>query len=116
LLEKTGKTAGGEERHDLAVVETATGAVHVLAPAQVSGVDAAGSKYAGWLRSPHGRGNDQISFVTPLSADKPAAKVEDKGYYDLGLYQLTADFQLKPIRTLSADWPVDAKPMLKLSK
>lgn len=116
LFEQQGKLPDGKSRDELAVLDLSNGAVHALAPAMVSGTDGAGNKSSGIVAFAAWRGNDQISFVTPLGADKPVAKEEDKSYYDLGLYQLTPAFELKLIRKLSGDWPSEQKPMLKPQK
>jgi len=116
LLEYTGKLPNGENADDLAVADAAAGQLHSLAPAKVSALDDQNNKTSGIAAFAAWRSSDQISFLSPLGADKPAGRKDNLARFDLGLYQLTADFQLKPIRPLSTDWPLEAKPFLKFAQ
>jgi hypothetical protein len=70
-----------------------------------------------WPVLPAWRGNDEIS----MASEKPVAVIEasDKSkrqYYDLVLYKLVDGNMLEPVKTLSAGWPNEMKPSLRIQE
>lgn len=100
LFEKiTPKTHASEEVHELAVMNRNGSSVRALCKAKVEDTP----------MLPTWRGNDQIVFTAlPDATTQPATNPQERP--DVVLYELTAEGQLQPIRTLSAGWPADMKP------
>ena len=118
MFEKMGKTPAGEDRDELAVVEAATGAVHVLGPARVSGASAAGNKANGLVAFAAWRGDDQISFVTPIGA-AATAKAAVVTIADMDSLEVETDVSESNLERVKKDQPceiqLDAFPNSRFS-
>ncbi|MGE5610986.1 MAG: hypothetical protein ACM359_17180 [Bacillota bacterium] len=114
LVEKILNPADKDKRQSkIAVIESATGSTHILADATVTLTDPAGNRHTGFPAYPAWRSNDELSFTSPIDPIKPIEQKDSRYYFNLALYRLTPDYQLKPLRTLSDPWPLEIKPSFK---
>ncbi len=112
LLQKlTRKEKDGDWRGELAVLELASGAQHVL---NNTAVESKGTiPESGVCAYPAWRTGDQISFYDVAMKSN---EIEDRICHDLVLFKLTPQWTLEPVRTLSKDWPPEIKPSFKKEK
>jgi len=113
LIVKLDKPAAANaQRADLAVVELATAAVHLLRDANTTVKEPPNAQYTGMPAFPAWRTSSEITFTAPVDPQKAPVEKDNRLHFDLVLYRLTPDFKLEPLRTLSEKWPTEMKPAL----
>ncbi len=110
LIEKLSREQGRDsERSELAVIETASGRLHVL---KIDGQPVT-LPPSGMGMYPNWRGPRQIAAAA-LDGSRPPREHGGRRYYEVMLYEIAEDFTLKPLRLLSENWPLEMKPSVKL--
>jgi hypothetical protein len=113
LLATPIRAANDDHPTQLAVMELASGALHPLRNLASTVKLPPNSQFTGIPAYPAWRNNDQISFSAAIDPKAPSIEQGSRFYFDLVLYQLTADYKLTALRTLSEKWPLESKPSFR---
>ncbi len=94
------------EKRELAVMNSNGSDSHVLC--DITGFGPQPPIWPGW------HGNDEMTFASPTPQDFPGQ--DGRITFDVVNYSIDARGEIRPVKVLSKDWPLEMKPWMKQDK